>query len=136
MKYLNKFYLDKEKDIRVNLYKEKEDEIIYIIETPNHHTGNLITSLAKVCKMQTIKDENDMKIIKGVIPAYVIGNSNKDIYILKLGGVEVATIYEDGRIEQRVQIPAIIKTFMSQTKDYQLNIDQTLVSAYIQKNQN
>lgn len=132
MKYLNKFYLDKEKDIRVNLYKG-DNEIIYIIETPNHHTGNLITSLAKVCNQKTIKDKKDMKIIKGVIPAYVIGNSNKDIYILKLGGIEVATIYEDGRIEQRVQIPAIIKTFMSQTKDYNLKINQTLVSAYIQK---
>lgn len=132
MKYLNKFYLDKEKDIRVNLYKG-EDEIIYTIETPNHHTGNLITSLAKVCNKETIKNENDMKIIKGVIPAYIVGNSNKDIYILRLGGIEVATIYENGRIEQRVQIPAIIKTFMSQTKDYKLGIDKTLVSAYIQK---
>lgn len=133
MKYLNKFYLDKEKDIRVNLYKEKDDEITYIIETPNHHTGNLITSLAKVCKTETIKDEKDMKIIKGTIPAYVIGDSNQDIYILTLGGVEVAIIHEDGRVEQRVQIPAIIKTFMSQTKDYKLGIDKTLVSAYIQK---
>lgn len=133
MKHINKFYLDKEKDIRVNLYKEKDNEIIYVIETPNHHTGNLITSLAKVCQTETIKDENDMKIIKGVLPAYVIGNSNQDIYILTLGGVEVAIIHEDGRIEQRVQIPAIIKTFMSQTKCYQLGINQTLVSAYIQK---
>ena len=35
-----KFYLDKEKDIIVNLYKENEDELKYIIETPNHKTGN------------------------------------------------------------------------------------------------
>lgn len=133
MKYLNKFYLDKEKDIRVNLYKEKDDEIMYKIETPNHHTGNLISSLAKVCGTKTIKDENDMKIIQGIIPAYVIGNSNQDIYILTLGGVEVAIIHENGTVEQRAQIPAIIKTFMSQTKDFRLGIDQTLVSAYIQK---
>lgn len=98
MKYLNKFYLDKEKDIIVNLYRENDDEIIYVIETPNHHTGNLITNLAKVCNLETIKNEKDMKVIKGVIPAYVIGNSNKDIYILELGGVEVATIYEDGEV--------------------------------------
>lgn len=133
MKYLNKFYLDKEKDIRVNLFTQKPDEMIYIIETPNHHTGNLITNLAKVCNTETIKDEKNMKIIKGIIPAYVIGNSNKDIYILRLGGVEVATIYEDGTVEQRVQIPAIIKTLMSQTKEYTLGIEKTLVSAYIQK---
>ncbi len=133
MRYLNKFYLDKEKDIIVSLYKEKEDEIIYIIETPNHHTGNLITSLAKVCNTETIKNNKDMKIIKGIIPAYVVGNSNEDIYILTLGGVEVAIIYQDGRVEQRIQIPAIIKTFMSQTKDYTLGIEKTLVSAYIQK---
>lgn len=133
MKYFTKFYLDKEKDIRVNLFKEDQEEMTYIIETPNHHTGNLITNLAKVCKLETIKNENDMKIIKGTIPAYVVGNSNIDIYILRLGGIEVATIYEDGRIEQRVQIPAIIKTLMSQTKDYRLGIDKTLVSAYVQR---
>lgn len=133
MKYFSKFYLDKEKDIRVNLFKENKNEITYIIETPNHHTGNLITNLAKVCKTETIKDDKDMKIIKGSIPAYVVGNSNKDIYILELGGVEVATIHEDGAVEQRVQIPAIIKTLMSQTKDYRLGIDKTLVSAYVQR---
>ena len=33
-----KFYLDKEKDIIVKLYKEKEDEIRYVLETPNHNT--------------------------------------------------------------------------------------------------
>lgn len=133
MKYFTKFYLDKEKDIRINLFKDVEEEMTYIIETPNHHTGNLITNLAKVCKVETIKNENDMKIIKGTIPAYVVGNSNEDIYILKLGGIEVATIYEDGRIEQRVQIPAIIKTLMSQTKEYKLGIEKTLVSAYIER---
>lgn len=133
MKYFSKFYLDKEKDIRVNILKEKPYELTYIIETPNHHTGNLITNLAKVCNTETIKDEKDMKIIKGNIPAYVVGNSNKDIYILRLGGVEVATIHEDGVVQQRVQIPAIIKTLMSQTKDYRLGIDKTLVSAYVQR---
>ena len=42
---LNRFYLDKEKDIIVNLYKINKDEIKYILETPNHNTGNLITNL-------------------------------------------------------------------------------------------
>ena len=44
-KVINKFYLDKEKDIIVNLYKTNEDELTYIIETPNHKTGNLITNV-------------------------------------------------------------------------------------------
>ena len=30
-KIINKFYLDKEKDIIVNLYKTSEDELTYII---------------------------------------------------------------------------------------------------------
>ena len=37
------------------------------------------------------------------------------------------------KLPGRVQIPAIIKTLMSQTKDYKLGIEKTLVSAYIQK---
>ena len=36
--FFKKFYLDKEKDIVVNLYKANDDELIYIIETPNHGT--------------------------------------------------------------------------------------------------
>jgi len=47
---VNRFYLDKEKDIIVSIYREKEDEIRYILETPNHNTGNLITNLAKLCR--------------------------------------------------------------------------------------
>ena len=65
--FFDKFYLDKEKDIIVNLYHSKEDELTYIIETPNHNTGNLITSLAKICGTETVKNEHDMKIIKGKI---------------------------------------------------------------------
>ena len=42
-KIRSKFYLDKEKDIVVNLF-EKEDELTYILETPNHNKGNLITN--------------------------------------------------------------------------------------------
>ena len=45
--YFTTFYLDKERDIVVNLYKTDEDELSYIIETPNHSTGNLITNSAK-----------------------------------------------------------------------------------------
>ena len=42
LKFLNKFYLDKEKDIIINLYQPENDEMTYILETPNHGTGNLI----------------------------------------------------------------------------------------------
>ena len=58
---INKFYLDKEKDIIVNLKKTDADEITYILETPNHNTGNLITNLAKICGLQIQKNNKDMK---------------------------------------------------------------------------
>ena len=127
-----KFYLDKEKDIIIELYKTDKDEITYILRTPNHNTGNLITNLAKLCGMATIKDENDMKIIKQVIPANINGD-NQIVYILRLGGIKVANIYEDGRIEQKAKIPAIAKTLMSQTKNYNLPIEKTIVKSYILK---
>ena len=129
--YFNKFYLDKEKDIIVNLYKSNIDELTYILETPNHNTGNLITNLAKICNVETIKNENDMKIIKGVIPASINGD-NKEVYIFRLGGIKIANIYED-KIEIKAKIPAIIKTLMSQTKNYKLPIEKSIVKTYILK---
>ena len=72
---ISKFYLDKEKDIIVNLKKTSQDEITYVLETPNHNTGNLITNLAKLCGLETIKNENDMKIITGKIPASINGDN-------------------------------------------------------------
>ena len=84
-KTINRFYLDKEKDIIVNLYKISEDELTYILETPNHGTGNLITNLAKICGLKTIKNEKDMKIIEGKIPASLNGD-NEEVYIFRLGG--------------------------------------------------
>ena len=132
-KIINKFYLDKEKDIIVNLYKTSEDELTYILETPNHGTGNLITNLAKICGLKTIKNEKDMKIIKGKIPASLNGD-NEEVYIFRLGGIKIANIYADGKIEIKATIPAISKTLMSQTKRYNLSINQTLVKSYILKN--
>ena len=90
-KFICKFYLDKEKDIIVNLYRKNADEITYILETPNHNKGNLITNLAKLCKLETIKNANDMKIIKGTIPASINGD-NEIVYILRLGGIKIANI--------------------------------------------
>ena len=129
---LNQFYLDKEKDIIINIYKEKIEEVTYILETPNHNTGNLITNLAKLCKIETTKNEKDMKIITGTIPASINGD-NEIVYILRLGGIKIANIYENGKVEIKAKIPAIAKTLMSQTKDYRLPIEKTIVKSYILK---
>lgn len=128
---ISKFYLDKEKDIIVNLYKTKEDEITYVLETPHHNTGNLITNLAKICGLETIKNGQDMKIITGTIPASINGD-NEEVYIFRLGGIKIANIYED-KIEIKAKIPAITKTLMSQTKNYKLPINKTIVKTYIIK---
>ena len=132
MKKINQFYLDKEKDIVVNLYQENPDEMIYILETPNHGTGNLITNLAKLCQVETQKDENDKKIIKGILPASINGD-NEEVYIFRLGGIKIANIYQNGKIEIKAKIPGINKTLMSQTKDYKLPIEKTIVKSYILK---
>ena len=134
LNFFKKFYLDKEKDIIVNLYKhyKNPDELIYIIETPNHGTGNLITNLSKICNVETTKNINDMKIIMGTIPASLNAN-NETLFVFNLSGKHIATIYGDGRIEQTIKIPAIVKTLMSQTKNYNLNMDHTLINSYILK---
>ena len=128
---INKFYLDKENDIIVNLSKTSDEEITYVLETPNHNTGNLITNLANICGVKTIKNENDMKIITGKIPAS-INSDNEEVYIFRLGGIKIANIYEN-RIEIKAKIPAITKTLMSQTKNYKLPIEKTIVKTYILK---
>ncbi len=133
LEYFNKFYIDKEKDIVVELYKNKkaEDELTYIIRTPNHKSGNLISNLAKLCNLETIKDENNLKIIKDVIPASINGD-NEEVYIFRLAGTKIANIYEN-RIEVKAKMPAITKTLMSQTKDYKFDITKTIVKSYIFK---
>lgn len=132
MKFFDRFYLDKEKDIIVNLYNENKDELKYVIETPNHKTGNLITNLARICGVNTIKNEKDMKIITGTIPAS-INSDNEEVYIFRLGGIKIANIYLNGKIEIKAQIPAINKTLMSQTKDYKIDVKKTLIKTYILK---
>ena len=130
--YFTTFYLDKERDIVVNLYKTDEDELTYVIETPNHRTGNLITNLARICSEETVKNENDMKIMTGKIPAS-INAKNEDVYIFRLGGYKIANIFDDKGVQINGQIPAIAKTLMSQTKDYRLPIEKTIVKSYILK---
>lgn len=132
LEYFNKFYIDKEKDIVVELYKNGiPDELTYIIRTPNHKSGNLIKNLAKLSGLETIDDKNGLKIIRNVIPASINGD-NEEVYVFRLGGVKVANIYEN-RIEIKAKMPAISKTLMSQTKDYKLDMSKTIVKSYIFK---
>ncbi|MBR3153023.1 MAG: adenosine deaminase, partial [Clostridia bacterium] len=132
MDLFKEIYLDKEKDIVIELFKSGEDELSYIVKTPNHNSGNLISNLAKICSVQTVKDENDMKIIKGTIPASLNGD-NEEVYILRLGGIKIANIFSDGRVENKATVSSLMKTFMSQTKDYKFGIDKTIMKSYLLK---
>ena len=67
MMYFQRLYLDREKDIAVELYMEGE-RLLYVMRTPNHHTGNLITNLARLCGLETVLDENGLKVIRDEIP--------------------------------------------------------------------
>ena len=129
MIFFQKFYLDREKDIAVELFLDGE-RLFYVIRTPNHRTGNLITNLARLCGLETSEDENGLKVIRDEIPCYVDGD-NRSMYILRLGNTKIANIYPDGRVEMKASIPAISKTLMSQTKDYRLGIEKTIVKTYI-----
>ena len=129
MIYFQRFYLDREKDMAVELYMEGE-RLFYVMRTPNHHTGNLITNLARLCGLETGLDENGLKVIRDEIPCYFDGD-NRRVYILRLGNTKIANIYPDGRVELKASIPAISKTLMSQTKDYRLGVEKTIVKTYI-----
>ena len=129
MIFFQRFYLDREKDIVVELYMEGE-RLDYVIRTPNHHTGNLISNLARLCGLKTCPDENGLKVIRGEIPCYFDGD-NRRMYILRLGNTKIANIYPNGTVELKASVPAISKTLMSQTKDYRLGIEKTIVKTYI-----
>ena len=129
MKPFGEFYLDREKDIVIELFTEN-DEVFYCLRTPNHHTGNLITNLAKLCGLSLSEDERGLKIIRGSIPCYIDGN-NEPVYIFRLGNTKVANIYPDGTVERKASIPAISKTLMSQTKSYALTEQETIVKTYL-----
>ncbi len=129
MLFFQQFYLDREKDIVVDLYLEGE-RLFHVIRTPNHHTGNLVTNLARLCALETSLDENGLKVIRGEVPCYFDGD-NRRVYILRLGDTKVANIFPDGRVELKASVPAISKTLMSQTKDYRLGIEKTIVKTYI-----
>ena len=129
MSAFGQFYLDKEKDIIVELSKSGET-LSYVLRTPNHGTGNLITNLAVLCGLPLSKDEKGLLVIRGEVPCYVDGY-NRTVYIFRLGNTKVANIWPDGSVEIKAQIPAIAKTLMSQTKDYRLDIQKTIVKTYI-----
>ena len=129
MIFFQRFYLDREKDIVVELFLDG-DRLLYLIRTPNHHTGNLICNLAKLCDLKTTQDAQGLKVIRDEIPCYFDGD-NRKMYILRLGNTKIANIYPDGKVEIKASIPAISKTLMSQTKDYRLGVEKTIVKTYI-----
>ncbi len=129
MIFFQQFYLDKEKDIAVDLHMEG-DRLFYTIRTPNHHSGNLIKNLAKLCGLETGEDDLGLKVIRDEIPCYYDGD-NRKMYILRLGNTKIANIFPDGRVEMKASIPAISKTLMSQTRDYKLGVAKTIVKTYI-----
>ncbi|MBQ6679435.1 MAG: adenosine deaminase [Lachnospiraceae bacterium] len=129
MTFFQRFYLDKEKDMIVDLYMEGDD-LSYVLRTPNHNTGNLITNLSRLCGLPVSIGEDGLKVIRGQVPCYVDGY-NRCVYIFRLGNTKVANIYPDGTVEMKAQVPSISKTLMSQTKDYRLNEQKTIVKTYI-----
>ena len=123
------FFLDKEKDILVELDREGE-ELFYTLRTPNHGTGNLITNLAALCCLPVTQDTNGLKTIRGTLPCYIDGR-NRMVYVFRLLDTKIANIFPDGTIERKASIPAIAKTLMSQTMDYRLDFRKTVVKTYI-----
>lgn len=126
-----KFYLDKEKDVIIELDMTKEG-LFYTLRTPNHAKGNLITNLANLCSLPLSTGDDGLKVIQGGVPCYV-DERNREVYVLRLADTKVANIYPDGEIERKAYIPAISKTLMSQTKDYRLDARKTLVKTYIRR---
>ncbi len=129
MEEFGHFYLDKEKDLVVDLFREG-NELHYVLRTPNHGTGNLIANLASLCDLELGIGEDGLRVIRGTLPCYIDG-SNRMVYVFRLLDTKVANIYPDGRIERKASIPAIAKTLMSQTKDYRQDFRKTVVKTYI-----
>ena len=62
---------DKEKDIIINLYQTNEDELTYILETPNHGTGQILPAdnLTNSSNNQMSYKENLEKALFGELDA-------------------------------------------------------------------
>ena len=90
------FYLDKEKDIVVELDMD-QDQLSYTIYATNHKSDNLINNLARVsCRPAAQKDGRT--VITGDIPCYIKGDGQR-VYILRINGLKLANIYPDGKIQ-------------------------------------
>ena len=131
MQFFGSFYLDKDKDVIVNLFSDGE-QMRFVLETPNYKTGNLIRNLAKVCGLPLETNERGLLVIKGTVPSYM-DSENREVFILRLGNTKVANIYPDGRIEKKAEILAIAKTLMSQTKNYGYGVNETIIKSYVLK---
>ena len=131
MVFFQRFYMDREKDIVVDLYMEDE-RLFHIIRTPNHHSGNLIRNLAALCALETQLDADGLLVIRNEVPCFYDGDDRR-MYIMRLGNTKIANIYPDGTVEQKASIPAISKTLMSQTKDYRLGPEKTIVKTFIRR---
>ena len=128
-KKFGRFYLDKEKDIIVDLYLQG-GIMHYVLSTPNHHTGNLIRNLAKLSGLSLSDGDDGLKVIRGTVPEY-IDAYNRELFIFRLADTKIANIYPDGTIEMKASVPSIAKTLMSQTKDYRGNAWTTILKTYI-----
>ena len=128
MAYFGTIYLDKEKDIVVQLDMEQA-VLRYMIFVRNHQSNNLINNLAASAG-QTTSIVDGQTVIQGEIPCYIKGDGQR-VYIFRLNGTKLANIYPDGKIEVNSLIPAIAKTLMSQTKDYKYSFRETLVKSYV-----
>lgn len=128
MSYFGKLYLDKEKDIVVDL--DMNGRVLsYTISLINHQSENLIHNLAIISGQKTVLQDGKT-VIKGEIPCYIKGDGQR-VYIFRVNGTKLANIYPDGKIEVTSLIPAIAKTLMSQTKDYKYSFKETLVKSYV-----
>ena len=130
MSYFGTFYLDKDKDIVVTL-DMNHPVLTYTIHAMNHHSDNLIKNLAIVSNQKPVIREG-RTVLEGEIPCYIKGDGQR-VFIFRLNGLKLANIYPDGRMEVNSMIPAIAKTLMSQTKDYQYSFRETLVKSYVQE---
>ena len=128
MSHFGTFYLDKEKDMVVQLDMEGR-ELSYTIQANNHRSDTLINNFAAISGQTTVK-RHGKTVIQGQIPCYIKGDGQR-VYILRLNGTKLANIYPDGKIEVNSVVPAIAKTLMSQTTDYEYSFRETLVKSYV-----
>lgn len=85
MSYFGKFYLDKEKDIIVQLDMQ-QSVLSYLLFVKNHKSNNLINNLARISGQRTV--ERDGKtVITGEIPCYIKGDGQR-VYIFRLNGTK------------------------------------------------